>query len=270
MSDSSRIVSTTTAVPTLSVLPRHVAVIMDGNGRWAKSRGLPRIAGHRKGVEAVRELVSACGERSIPYLTLFAFSSENWRRPENEVRLLLELFLMALDKEVKKLHTSKVRFRVIGDIERFGAKLGARIQDAETLTRDNQGLTLTIAANYGGRWDIAQACKSLAREAASGRLDPDSITSDSLEPYLSLAGTPEPDLFIRTGGEQRISNFLLWQLAYSELYFTPTLWPDFDRTQFEQALTSFASRQRRFGQTGGQVEAQVAGPSARAGHGSHA
>jgi undecaprenyl diphosphate synthase len=270
MSDSPHIVSTTSAVPAPSTLPQHVAVIMDGNGRWAKGRGLPRIAGHRKGVEAVRELVTACGELKIPYLTLFAFSSENWRRPETEVRLLLELFLMALDKEVKKLHTSKVRFRVIGDIERFGPKLGARIQHAEALTSDNQSLTLTIAANYGGRWDIAQASKALAREAAAGRLDPESITPESLEPYLSMAGIPEPDLFVRTGGEQRISNFLLWQLAYTELYFTPVLWPDFDRAQFQQALASFASRQRRFGQTGDQVEAHQAGPAARAGSGSHA
>ena len=270
MTDSPRIVSTTSAVPELSVLPRHVAVIMDGNGRWAKGRGLPRIAGHRKGVEAVRDLVTACGERGIPYLTLFAFSSENWRRPETEVRLLLELFLMALDKEVKKLHSSKVRFRVIGEIERFDSKLGARIQDAEALTRDNQRLTLTIAANYGGRWDIAQASKALARECAAGRLDPESITPDSLEPYLSMTGIPEPDLFIRTGGEQRISNFLLWQLAYTELYFTPVLWPDFDRAQFEQALASFAGRQRRFGQTGDQVEAHQAGQPMHAGNGSHA
>jgi len=270
MSESPRIVSTTSAVPAPSTLPKHVAVIMDGNGRWAKGHGLPRIAGHRKGVEAVRDLVTACGELGIPYLTLFAFSSENWRRPETEVRLLLELFLMALDKEVKKLHTSKVRFRVIGDIERFGPKLGARIQHAEALTRDNQGLTLTIAANYGGRWDVAQACKQLARAVAAGQLDPESISPDSLEPYLSMAGIPEPDLFIRTGGEQRISNFLLWQLAYTELYFTPVLWPEFDRSQFDQALTSFASRQRRFGQTGDQVEGQTVEQPARAGSSSHA
>jgi undecaprenyl diphosphate synthase len=270
MSKSPRIVSTTSAVPALSALPQHVAVIMDGNGRWAKGRGLPRIAGHRKGVEAVRELVTACGELGIPYLTLFAFSSENWRRPETEVRLLLELFLMALDKEVKKLHTSKVRFRVIGDIERFGPKLGARIQAAEALTRDNQNLTLTIAANYGGRWDVAQACKALVREAAAGQLDPESVSPESLEPHLSMAGIPEPDLFIRTGGEQRISNFLLWQLAYTELYFTPVLWPEFDRSQFDQALASFASRQRRFGQTGDQVEGQLVEEPARAGKGSHA
>ncbi len=270
MNDSSRIVSTTSAVPTPGTLPRHVAVIMDGNGRWAKGRGLPRIAGHRKGVEAVRELVTACGEHGISYLTLFAFSSENWRRPEPEVRLLLELFLLALDKEVKKLHVNNVRFRVIGDIEHFGTKLGARIRDAETLTRDNRSLTLTIAANYGGRWDIGQACKALVSEAAAGRLDPGSITPDSLEPHLSMTGIPEPDLFIRTGGEQRISNFLLWQLAYTELYFTPVLWPDFDRAQFEQALASFSRRQRRFGQTGDQIDAQLTEQPAHAGSGSHA
>jgi len=270
MSESPRIVSTTSAVPALSTLPQHVAVIMDGNGRWAKGRGLPRIAGHRKGVEAVRELVAACGELRIPYLTLFAFSSENWRRPETEVRLLLELFLMALDKEVKKLHTSKVRFRVIGDIDRFGPKLVARIQEAEALTCDNQKLTLTIAANYGGRWDIAQACKKLARAAAAGQLDPETVSPESLEPHLSMAGIPEPDLFIRTGGEQRISNFLLWQLAYTELYFTPVLWPEFDRSQFDQALASFVSRQRRFGQTGDQVERLAAEQPARTGKGSHA
>ena len=270
MSNPPRIVSTTSAVPAPSGLPRHVAVIMDGNGRWAKGRGLPRVAGHRKGVEAVRELVTACGELGIPYLTLFAFSSENWRRPETEVRLLLELFLMALDKEVKKLHTSKVRFRVIGDIGRFGPKLGARIQEAEVLTRDNQGLTLTIAANYGGRWDIAQACKKLSRTVAAGLLDPESISPESLEPHLSMAGVPEPDLFIRTGGEQRISNFLLWQLAYTELYFTPALWPEFDRSQFDLALASFACRQRRFGQTGDQVEGKPAEQPARAGSSTNA
>ena len=270
MTESPRIVSTTSAVPAPSALPRHVAVIMDGNGRWAKGRGLPRVAGHRKGVETVRELVTACGELGIPYLTLFAFSSENWRRPETEVRLLLELFLIALDKEVKKLHANQARFRVVGDIERFGEKLGARIREAEALTRDNPKLTLTIAANYGGRWDIAQACKKLARAAADGQLDPDSISPESLEPHLSMTGIPEPDLFIRTGGEQRISNFMLWQLAYTELYFTPVLWPDFNRAQFELALTSFAGRQRRFGQTGDQVEGQPAEHVTRTGSGSHA
>jgi len=267
MNDSPRNVSSTLAVSPAGALPRHVAVIMDGNGRWAKGRGQPRIAGHRKGVEAVRALTTACGELEISHLTLFAFSSENWRRPETEVRLLLELFLMALDKEIKKLHANQVRFRVIGDIARFGTKLGARIRDAQALTQNNSGLTLTVAANYGGRWDIAQACQTLAREAAAGRLDPQSITPDSLEPHLSMAGMPEPDFFIRTGGEQRISNFLLWQLAYTEFYFTPVLWPDFDRAQFELALASFASRQRRFGQTGDQIETQQSVPM---GSGAHA
>jgi undecaprenyl diphosphate synthase len=238
-----------------SAIPRHVAVIMDGNGRWAKSRGLPRIAGHRKGVERVRDMVSACVEKGIGHLTLFAFSSENWRRPAQEVQLLKELFLAALENEIRKLHKNNVRFHVIGDVDRFGEKIVSRIRQSETLTRDNTALTLTIAANYGGRWDIAQACAELARRAVRGEIDPGSISEESLEPFLSLAGVPEPDLFIRTGGEQRISNFLLWQLAYTEMYFTPVLWPDFDRTQFEQALVSYAGRQRRFGLTGEQIEA---------------
>ena len=238
-----------------SGLPQHVAVIMDGNGRWAKSRGLPRVAGHRKGVERVRDTVTACVEKGIKNLTLFAFSSENWRRPPQEVKLLLELFLTALGSEVRKLHKNNVCFRVIGDTARFGEKIVARIRQAEMLTRDNQALTLTIAANYGGRWDIAQACAQLAQRAVAGELDPATITEASIEPYLSLAGVPEPDLFIRTGGEQRISNFLLWQLAYTEMYFTPVLWPEFDRAQFEQALASYAGRQRRFGLTGDQIEA---------------
>ncbi len=246
-------------------LPRHVAVIMDGNGRWAKARGLPRVAGHRKGLEAVRELTRACGELGIPHLTLFAFSSENWRRPETEVRLLMELFMTALDKEVAKLHANNVRFRVIGDIAGFNDKLVERIRRAEALTQDNQGLNLTVAANYGGRWDIAQACRELARRARAGALNPEAIGPETIAPLLSLAECPEPDLFIRTGGEQRISNFLLWQLAYTELYFTPTLWPDFDRVQFEIALRSYAGRQRRFGQTGEQVE-----DAKRRGTGGHA
>ena len=231
---------------------------MDGNGRWAKMQGLPRIAGHRKGVETVREMVSVCAEKGVEYLTLFAFSSENWRRPETEVRLLIELFMLALDREIKKLHANNVRFRVVGDIEPFGRKVVERIRKGEALTRDNTKLTLTVAANYGGRWDVTQACRELARQAAAGDIDPAAITPDSLEPYLSMHGLPEPDLFIRTGGEQRISNFLLWQLAYSELYFTNVLWPDFSRTEFETALASYAGRQRRFGHTGEQVEALIA------------
>ena len=235
-------------------MPQHVAIIMDGNGRWARRRGLPRIAGHRQGVERVRDLVKACGDHGIPHLTLFAFSSENWRRPEQEVRLLMDLFLTALDREARKLHENRVRFRVIGDIERFGPKIVARIRQAQHLTENNTALTLTIAANYGGRWDIAQAAAELARRALAGEIQPEDITTESFEPFLSLHGYPEPDLFIRTGGEQRISNFLLWQLAYTELYFTPVLWPDFDQAQFELALRSFAGRERRFGMTGEQID----------------
>jgi undecaprenyl diphosphate synthase len=270
MSNNPTTASASRVVPPAGELPRHVAVIMDGNGRWAKARGLPRIAGHRKGKESVRALVAACGEYGIPCLTLFAFSSENWRRPKTEVRLLLELFLGALDREVGELHANGVRFRVIGDTGRFGARIADRIREAEALTADNRRLTLTVAANYGGRWDIARACRRLAEEVAAGRLRADAITPESLEPFLSLADLPEPDLFIRTGGEQRISNFLLWQLAYTELYFTPVLWPDFDRDQFALALQSFAGRQRRFGQTGEQVEAQRSAQTARTGTGPNA
>jgi undecaprenyl diphosphate synthase len=243
-----------TRLPEGTPIPRHVAVIMDGNGRWAQARGLPRIAGHRKGLERVRELVSACGEIGVEHLTVFAFSSENWRRPEQEVKLLMELFAQALEREVAKLHDNGIRFRVIGDINGFGAKIARAIFDAQQLTRDNPRLTFTVAANYGGKWDIAQAAAQVARRAAAGEIDPAQITPETLEPFLSLSGVPEPDLFIRTGGEQRISNFLLWQLAYTELYFTPALWPDFDREQFALALQSFAGRQRRFGMTGDQVE----------------
>nr|WP_298137913.1 polyprenyl diphosphate synthase [Acidiferrobacter sp.] len=236
-------------------MPAHVAVIMDGNGRWAKARGQARIQGHRKGVETVRELVASCAEKGIGALTLFAFSSENWRRPRLEVRLLRQLFLVALEREIAKLHDNDIQFRAIGDIAAFGPDIARRVREAETLTAGNRRLRLTIAANYGGRWDIAQACARVAEEVRAGRLAPGEISPETLEPYLSMPGLPEPDLFIRTGGEQRISNFLLWQLAYTELYFTPVLWPDFDRKQFDLALASFAGRQRRFGRTGDQVEA---------------
>ncbi len=270
MSEFHSSASSTHAVPPAGELPRHVAVIMDGNGRWAKARGLPRVAGHKKGKDAVRAIVEACGEHRIPYLTLFAFSSENWRRPKTEVRLLMELFLTTLEREVGELHANGVRFRVVGEIGRFGNRIAAAIRAAEALTAGNRRLTLTIAANYGGRWDIAQACRKLALQVADGKLDAESITPESLEPHLSMAGLPEPDLFIRTGGEQRISNFLLWQLAYTELYFTPVLWPDFDRDQFAIALRSFAGRQRRFGQTGEQVEAQMSDQAVRTGTGPNA
>jgi undecaprenyl diphosphate synthase len=238
-----------------NALPAHVAVIMDGNGRWAQRRGMPRVAGHRKGLERARELISAAGERGIRYVTLFVFSSENWRRPQEEVSFLLDLFLSALDREIAKLHQNSVRFRVIGDAAGFSAELTGRIAAAEELTRANTGLTLTLAANYGGHWDIARACALLAQRVAAGTLLPTQITAATIAQYLSTHDMPEPDLFIRTGGEQRISNFLLWQLAYTELYFTSALWPDFDRAQFEQALAAYASRQRRFGLTGEQVEA---------------
>ncbi len=240
-------------------LPRHVAIIMDGNGRWAKQRGLPRIAGHRAGVEAVRTVVKACSVKGIEALTLFAFSSENWRRPGNEVRLLMELFASALKQEVQRLHANNVRMRVIGDRSAFPGALQAAIEHAETLTRDNSGLTLVIAANYGGRWDIAQAAKRLAEEVAAGKLSAADIDADRLQSQMCLQDLPEPDLFIRSGGEQRISNYLLWQLAYTELYFTDCLWPDFDLHEFEAALGSYAQRQRRFGRTGEQVVSAKAG-----------
>lgn len=239
----------------IATLPQHIAVIMDGNGRWARKRGLPRIAGHKKGVDMVRTMITSCREKKIPYLTMFAFSSENWRRPEKEVKLLMELFVQAIDSEIKKLHKNNIRFRVIGDKSRFGEKLVNRIEQAEVLTKNNDGMLLSIAANYGGRWDLAQAAKSLAEDVLSNKVSTEEIDEDLLSPYLCLSGCPEPDLFIRTGGEHRISNFLLWQLAYTELYFTDTLWPEFNKDEFEVALDSFAQRQRRFGQTGEQVEA---------------
>ena len=236
------------------VVPRHVAVIMDGNGRWAKRRMMPRVVGHRKGQERVREMVSVCGDNGIKYLTLFAFSSENWGRPAEEVQALMDLFARALDQEIGKLHENQVRFRVIGDTDRFGPKIVGAIKAAETLTQDNTALTLTIAANYGGRWDVAQACAEIARRVVAGEIDAREIDPETVARFLCLADAPEPDLFIRTGGEQRVSNYLLWQLAYTELYFTPVLWPDFDRAQFEQALVWYAGRERRFGLTGEQVE----------------
>jgi len=235
-------------------LPRHVAIIMDGNGRWAKQRQLPRIAGHRAGVENVRALVRYSAEVGIEVLTLFAFSSENWRRPPLEVRLLMELFVMALDQEAQKLKDNGVRLRVIGDRSPFPPKLQASIAAAESLTRHNTKLSLVIAANYGGHWDITQAARQLAEEVEAGRFASGAITPELLASRLCTHGLPEPDLFIRSGGEQRISNFLLWQLAYAEFYFTECLWPDFDLDEYAKALVSYATRQRRFGMTGEQVE----------------
>ena len=235
-------------------LPRHVAIIMDGNGRWAERKNKPRVTGHRAGVEIVRDVVNTCGELGIEVLTLFAFSSENWRRPQKEVGLLMELFLLALEREVKKLHRNNVQLRVIGEVSAFNDKIQQRIKEAELLTQNNDGLVLNIAANYGGKWDIAQAVQKLAQQVQQGEILPQDISPDDIASKLSLHNLPEPDLFIRTGGEQRISNFLIWQLAYTELYFTPILWPDFNREEFEKALLSFSNRQRRFGRTGQQVE----------------
>lgn len=231
-------------------MPKHVAVIMDGNGRWAKKRFLPRVAGHVKGVELVREMVRACLERGIPFLTLFAFSSENWRRPVDEVSLLMELFVKALEQEVEKLDRNGVRLRVIGDLSRFEPRLQALIRTAEGKTAANERLDLTIAANYGGRWDIMQAFNRLYIAEPEKRGE---WQESDLEPYLSMHFAPEPDLFIRTGGEERISNFLLWQLAYTELYFTPTLWPDFNSEEFDKAIASYQQRERRFGRTSEQL-----------------
>ncbi|MES9854426.1 MAG: isoprenyl transferase [Candidatus Thiodiazotropha sp. L084R] len=239
-------------------LPRHLAIIMDGNGRWAKKRGLPRYAGHPAGVEAVRRVVEACVVRQIPVLTLFAFSSENWRRPRKEVNLIMDLFIRSLKKEVKRLDRNKVRLKVIGDRSAFSTKLQNQIAEAEQKTKSNQGLLLQVAANYGGRWDIAQAAKHLARLVESGDMASDDVDEHALEQHLSFAGVAEPDLFIRTGGEKRISNFLLWQCAYTELYFTDLLWPDFDSQALEAAIQDFAGRQRRFGRTGEQVQGQTA------------
>jgi undecaprenyl diphosphate synthase len=238
----------TLAKQTIDV-PRHIAIIMDGNGRWAKRRLMPRVAGHRKGVEALRGVIRACAERGVSHLTVFAFSSENWRRPQEEVTLLMELFMRALENEVARLHENDIRFRVIGDLSGFSARIQALIRDAEALTRNNSRLTFTVAANYGGRWDILQAVKKLMAAGVTA----EALDEAALAQQLSMAEAPEPDLFIRTGGEQRISNFLLWQLAYTELYFTDALWPDFDAAALDEAIASYRSRERRFGRTSEQV-----------------
>jgi undecaprenyl diphosphate synthase len=234
-------------------IPRHVAIIMDGNGRWAQNRGKPRHTGHKAGVKSVRSSVEYSAKQGIEVLTLFAFSSENWQRPEKEVTLLMDLFLVALKNEVKKLNKNNVRLKVIGDKSAFNSKLQAQIELAEQQTEKNTGLVLQVAANYGGRWDITQAARKLAAEVQQGQLDPALITENTLQSALSFADLPEVDLFIRTGGDLRISNFILWQAAYAELYFTPVLWPDFDQTAYQHALDVFAGRQRRFGKTAEQV-----------------
>ena len=244
-----RFFSSTADIPQAVAVPRHIAIIMDGNGRWAKKRLLPRFAGHAQGVERVRDMVKSCIERGVEYLTIFAFSSENWRRPEEEVTRLMELFVMALEREVVRLDRNGVRLRVVGDLSRFDVRLRELITQGEQQTAANTRLTLTVCANYGGRWDILNAANAWLRDHPEGG----EMSEEALAEYLSLSYAPEPDLFIRTGGEQRISNFLLWQLAYSELYFTETLWPDFDAKALDLAIDSYQNRERRFGRTSEQL-----------------
>jgi undecaprenyl diphosphate synthase len=237
--------------------PQHVAIIMDGNGRWARSRGMPRVAGHRASVKVVRRVVEECAQSGVKYLTLFAFSSENWQRPADEVGVLMGLFLEALVREVADLHRNQVRLRFIGDRDSLGAELKDRMREAESLTAQNKGLALMVAVAYGGRWDIAQACRTLAADAAAGKLAAADITEEHIAARLALAGIPDPDLLIRTGGEQRISNFLLWNLAYTELYFSEALWPEFSPAHLQAAFDYFGQRERRFGKTSAQVAAKA-------------
>lgn len=227
--------------------PRHIAIVMDGNGRWAKLRGLPRVAGHKAGSEAVRNAIEACVKRGIEALTLFAFSSENWQRPASEVSSLMKLFFTALQSNVKKLNKNNIKISFIGDVSQLDNKLQDKINEAQNLTANNSGLHLNIAVNYSGRWDILQAAKKIAQEAKESKIEIEKISYELVQKNLCLSDLPEPDLFIRTSGEQRISNFLLWQLAYTELYFTDVLWPDFDEEQLDLALLEFANRNRRFG-----------------------
>jgi len=261
--------SSTQSIPAVSDVPRHVCIIMDGNGRWARSRFMPRVAGHKRGVEAVREAVKTCGELGVEYLTMFAFSSENWRRPADEVSVLMQLFLRALEQEVAKLHNNQIRFKVIGDLTPFDPRIVELIANAVELTKDNKKLTLTVAVNYGGRWDILQAVNKAAILkhqywcALHGKNTPESspdiefpsVVEDDITAHLAMNFAPEPDLFIRTGGEERISNFLLWQLAYTEFYFTAELWPDFNRASLLKAIDSYRTRERRFGRTSEQLKA---------------
>ncbi len=258
MSDTTAHTSSTQTIPEVGAVPRHIAIIMDGNGRWARQRFMPRVAGHKRGVESVRETVKTCGNLGVEYLTLFAFSSENWRRPADEVSFLMQLFLRALEQEVAKLHDNGIRFKVVGDLAAFDAPIREAIAKGEELTRDNNKLTLTVAANYGGRWDILQAANKAYQQKYAGKTaqpaEGSGISESEFAPHLAMAYAPEPDLFIRTGGEQRISNFLLWQLAYTEFYFTDQLWPDFNRDSLLKAIESYRSRERRFGRTSEQLQ----------------
>ncbi len=233
-------------------LPAHIAIVMDGNGRWAEARGETRAAGHRAGIEPVRRIIRECTRLGVQALTLFAFSSENWRRPEIEVAAIMGLFMEALEREVEELHANGVRLRVIGNRQRLSVRLQQRIAEAEALTASNGGLRLQIAVSYGGRWDLVEAARRLAVRAASGALQPSAIDEATLAAELQLADVPDPDLFIRTGGDHRVSNFLLWNIAYAELFFTDVLWPQFDETVLAEAIADFTSRERRFGLTGRQ------------------
>ena len=234
-------------------IPRHIAIVMDGNGRWARAKHRPRFMGHKKGVEAVREIVKTCSKLNVECLSLFAFSSENWKRPEEEIKNLMGLFMLALDREAKALARNNVQLKIIGDLGHFSGKLQEKIKKVEALTSESTGLKLMIAANYGGRWDITQATQQLAKKIKQNELDIESIDEQSVSGNLTTAGIPDPDLFIRTGGEKRISNFLIWQMAYTELYFTNVLWPDFRADELKKAIEDYSSRQRRFGKTSEQV-----------------
>ena len=250
--------SSTVEIPDTGHVPKHVAIVMDGNGRWAKARLLPRVAGHKRGVDAVKRTVQACCELGVEHLTLFAFSSENWRRPPEEVSLLMRLFIRVLRKDVEAMHRENIRLRIIGDISAFEPELRAAIVSAEELTKGNTRLNLNVAANYGGRWDILQATKAMLANQPELAANPELITEQALSKHLCLQGSPEPDLFIRTGGEQRVSNFLLWQLAYTEFYFTDKFWPDFGKPMLQEAIYSYNNRERRFGRTSEQIQPEPA------------
>ncbi|QWD73769.1 di-trans,poly-cis-decaprenylcistransferase [Polynucleobacter sp. TSB-Sco08W16] len=247
--------SSTQAIPEVNAIPRHVAIIMDGNGRWASKRMMPRVAGHSEGLGAVRKIVQECRKLGVEYLTVFAFSSENWRRPPEEVGFLMKLFLKSLKGEVSRLADNDIALRLIGDLSRFDSAIQDMVRFSEEKTAGCKALTFTIAANYGGRWDILQAMRHCLE--ANPNLKPEEVGEELLQPHLSMAYAPEPDLFIRTGGEQRVSNFLLWQLAYTELYFTDVLWPDFDEAELHKAFDWFSQRERRFGRTSAQLASQA-------------
>lgn len=234
-------------------IPNHIAIVMDGNGRWARAKNRPRLIGHKKGVAAVREIVKTCSQLNVECLSLFAFSSENWKRPEEEIKHLMGLFMLALDREAKSLARNNVKLKIIGDLSAFSEKLQQKIRHVEELTAQSTGLNLIVAANYGGRWDITKATKEIGKLIETGKKTSTSITEDDISQQLTTVDFPDPDLFIRTGGEKRISNFLIWQMAYAELYFTDVLWPDFNAEHLNAAIQDYSSRQRRFGKTSEQV-----------------